>query len=79
MREITLVTDDDLARSRVDPAFRHRLVADNLELLLKELNRLRNGKTDAHRVRQIREGVDLAVQLAEILQRIEQAPASHAS
>ena len=76
MRAIALVTDDDLARSRVDPAFRHRLVADNLELLLGELNRLRSGKTDAQRAKQIREGVDLAVQLAEILQRIEQGPAS---
>jgi hypothetical protein len=74
MRAIALVTDDDLARSRADPEFRHRLVADNLELLLNQLNRLRNGKTDAKRAKQIREGVDLAVQLAEILQRIEQAP-----
>ena len=79
MGEIALVTDDDLARSRVDPAFRHRLVAGNLELLLTELNRLRNGRTDAQHAKQIREGVNLAVQLAEILQRIEQSPASHAS
>jgi hypothetical protein len=79
MRTIALVTDDDLARSRMDPEFRHRLVADNLELLLNQLNRLRNGKTDARRAKQIREGVDLAVQLAEILQRIEQAPVSRAS
>ena len=78
MREIALVTDDDLARSRVDAEFRHRLVADNLELLINQLNRLRNGKTDAHRAKQIREGVDLAVQLAEILQRIEQVPVSRA-
>ena len=60
------------------PEFRHRLVADNLELLINQLNRLRNGKTDTHRVKQIREGVDLAVQLAEILQRIEQVPVSRA-
>jgi hypothetical protein len=78
MREIALVTDNDLARSRVDPAFRHRLVADSLELLLNELNRLRNDKTDAQRAKQIREGVNLAVQLAEILQRIKQTPAPHA-
>ena len=65
MRDIALVTDDDLARARVDPEFRHRLVADNLELLLNELNRLRSGKADAQRTKQIREGVDLAVQLAE--------------
>jgi hypothetical protein len=78
MRDSALVTDDDLARSRVDPAFRHRLVADNLELLLNELNRLRNDRTDAQRAKQIREGVNLAVQLAEILQRIKQTPAAHA-
>jgi len=76
MRAAALVTDDDLARSRVDPEFRHRLVADNLEMLLSELKRLRNGKTDAGRAQQIREGVDLAVQLAEILHRIEHAPVS---
>ena len=79
MREIALVTDDDLTRARVDPEFRHRLVADNLELLLSELNRLRGGKTDRRRAKQIREGVDLAVQLAEILQRIERAPGARAS
>jgi hypothetical protein len=78
MRAIALVTDDDLARSRVDPEFRHRLVADNLELLLNQLNRLRNGKTDVQRAKQIREGVDLAVQLAEILQRIEQGSIARA-
>jgi hypothetical protein len=71
MRDIALITDDVLARARLDPEFRHRLVAGNLELLLTELNRLRSGKTDAKRSRQIREGVDLAVKLAELLQRIE--------
>jgi len=78
MREISLVTDDDLSRARVDPEFRHRLIADNLELLLGELNRLRGGKTNSRRAKQIREGVDLAVQLAEILQRIERVPLSRA-
>jgi hypothetical protein len=80
MRPIALVTDEDLARSRVDPAFRHRLVADNLETLLGELKRLRNGsKTDPLCAKQIREGVDLAVRLAEILQQIEQARIARAS
>ena len=71
MSKAALVTEDDLARSRADPQFRHRLVADNLEILLDELKRLRNSKIDEQRTKQIREGVDLAVQLAEILQRIE--------
>jgi hypothetical protein len=65
-----LVTDADLARARQDPAFRHQLVADNLELLLGELNKLRALKADGVRAKQIREGVDLAVKLADILQRI---------
>jgi hypothetical protein len=78
MRNIALVTDEDLARSRVDREFRHRLVAGNLELLLDHLNRLRNGKTDPHRAKLIREGVDLAVQLADILQRIEQTSSPRA-
>jgi hypothetical protein len=78
MRAVALVTDDDLARSRIDPEFRHRLVAGNLELLVNQLNRLRNGKADPQSVKQIREGVDLAVQLAEILQRIEQGSISKA-
>ena len=78
MRDIALVTDEDLARSRADPEFRHRLVVGNLELLLNQLNRLRNGKADAQNAKQIREGVDLAVQLAELLQRIEQGSASKA-
>ena len=65
-----LVTDADLARARKDPAFRHQLVANSLELLLRELNRLRSAGSDATRARQIREGVDLAVRLADLLQRI---------
>jgi hypothetical protein len=65
-----LVTDAELARARQDPAFRHQLVANSLELLLRELNRLRSAGSDATRARQIREGVDLAVRLADLLQRI---------
>ena len=70
MSETAIVTDDDLARARQDPAFRHQLVADSLELLLRELNRLRSAKSNAARQRQIREGVELAVRLADLLQRI---------
>src|SRR5262245_1478324 len=75
MGEIPLATDDDLSRARVDPEFRHCLVASNLERLLSELNRLRTCKADAQQAKQIREGVDLAVQLAELLQRIERSRA----
>jgi len=74
MSDPALVTDDDLARARLDPAFRHRLVADCLHLLLSELNKLRartGAGADPNSARQIREGVDLAVRLAELLQRVD--------
>jgi hypothetical protein len=70
MSATALVTDADLQRARIDPEFRHQLVAGNLEFLLNQLNRLRSSEADAQSARQIREGVDLAVQLAEILQRL---------
>jgi len=65
-----LVTDADLARARQDPAFHHQLVANSLEMLLRGLNGLRGSANDATSARQIREGVELAVRLADLLQRI---------
>jgi len=59
-----LVTDDDLARARRDPDFRQRFYADNLDLLLEKLNEMRKTGGDAGL---IKEGVDLAVKLAERL------------
>jgi hypothetical protein len=70
MSIVALVTDAELARARLDPIFRHQLVAENLEFLLEKLNRMRSGEVDSRSARQIREGVSLAVQLAELLQRI---------
>ncbi len=70
-----LVTEDDLARARTDPGFRQQLMADNLERLLEALNDMRRSsdiKPDA--ARQIREGVDLAVKLADRLQQNAQNP-----
>jgi hypothetical protein len=72
-----LVTDADLARARHDPVFRQQLVAANLELLIDELNKLRSTQTNAKSARQIREGGDLAVQLAELLQRLGGTPRAH--
>jgi hypothetical protein len=64
-----LVTDEDLARSRTDPAFRQRLMANSLDRLLALLNQMRRASDDnPERARQIREGVDLAVKLADRLQ-----------
>jgi hypothetical protein len=64
-----LVTEDDLARARNDPAFRQKMLAQNLDRLLAALNRMRrNGARDEDTARQIQEGADLAVQLADRLQ-----------
>ena len=71
MSDVALVTDDDLARAKLDPAYRHQLVADSLEMLLSELNRLRARPGVDKNASQIREGVDLAVKLAELLQRVD--------
>jgi len=70
-----LVTEDDLARARTDAAFRQQLFVDNLERLLEALKVMR--KTNAptpEAARQIREGVDLAVKLADRLQAASQDP-----
>ena len=40
-----LVTEDDLARARGDPAFRQQLMADNLDRLLEALNRCARPRT----------------------------------
>jgi hypothetical protein len=73
MSVINLVSDDDLERARQDPAFRHQLVANNLELLLSEINKMRAVRADAMESPQIREAVSLAVKLAELLQKIAAA------
>jgi hypothetical protein len=64
-----LVTDEDLARARGDAEFRHKLMANNLDRLLEALNTLRRAETTSPQdVRHLREGVDLAVKLADRLQ-----------
>jgi hypothetical protein len=59
-----LVTDSDLARARRDPEFRQRFYDDNLDRLLEKLNEMRKTGGDG---RLIKEGVDLAVKLADRL------------
>ncbi|MBS0246757.1 MAG: hypothetical protein JSR61_09060 [Proteobacteria bacterium] len=68
---VDLVTEDDIERARKDPGFRQELLAKNLEQLLAALNLMRrnNGDRDPANAKQIREGVDLAVQLAGRLQK----------
>ena len=70
-----LVSEQDLARARSDAVFRQEMMADNLERLLEALNEMRRSsdiKPDD--ARQIQEGVDLAVKLADRLQQNAQKP-----
>jgi len=70
-----LVSEEDLARARTDDAFRQRLMAESLDRLLALLNDMRRRTdTNPERARQIREGVDLAVKLADRLQIEDKGP-----
>jgi hypothetical protein len=72
MRDFSPVTDADLARARSDRVFRQRLLEQSLEALLAEVKKLRksNPSADAN-AKQLREGVELAVRLAEIIQNAD--------
>jgi hypothetical protein len=75
MPEFPLITDSDLARAREDAEFRQRLLTESLERLLKKLSKLQRDAKNAKRADQVREGVELAVKLADLLRRIaSQAP-----
>jgi len=66
----TLVSEDDIVRARSDPAFRQQFLAQNLDRLLEALEMLRRAQTqDADTVRLVKEGADLAVKLADRLQK----------
>jgi hypothetical protein len=65
-----LATEADLARARIDPEFRRQMMAQSLELLIAALHRARRGAYRPETVRQIQEGTDLAVELADRLQHI---------
>jgi hypothetical protein len=71
MAEFPLITDSDLARARADIDFRQRLLTESLERLLGELGRLQRTTQDATRAGQVREGVELAVKLSDLLRRIK--------
>jgi hypothetical protein len=72
MRDFIVATDKDLERARTDPAFRQQLIAQNLDYLLAALNKMRkaNSNPTAAGATQIREGVQLAVKLADILHKL---------
>ena len=70
-----LVTEDDLARARIDPAFRQQFLAENLDRLLEALKKMRDADhQNADTARHLREGADLAVQLADLLQGTDLGP-----
>jgi hypothetical protein len=70
-----LVTEDELAQARRDPAFRQQLLAQNLDRLLEALEKIRRaGDQNSNTARQLREGADLAVQLADRLQGNDLGP-----
>lgn len=72
MSTFTPVTDADLLRARVDRAFRQRLLEQNLEALLAGMKRLRKAPLpEGAGARQLREGVELAVRLAELIQNAD--------
>ena len=64
-----IVTDEDLGLARRDPAFRRRLIATNLDHLLVALARMQASETasEPEPTRQIQEGVELALKLAQLL------------
>ena len=69
MVEFSTVTDEQLERARHDPAFRRQLLSKNLEFLLARLNQVRHARSaDDVTAKQVREGLDLAVKLANMLQ-----------
>jgi len=72
MSTFSPVTDADLTQARSDPAFRQKLLEQNLEALLAGIKKLRRAAPSAGAgVRQLREGVELAVRLAEMIQNAD--------
>jgi hypothetical protein len=69
MSKFAPVSEQDLARARTDPAFRQRLLSHSMEVLLDGLKRARKSPAaDGEDDDLIREGAQLAVRLAEIIQ-----------
>ena len=71
MNAFSPVTDADLARARSDRAFRQKLLEQSLEALLSRMTRIHGGKPSAGgNARQLREGVEAALRLAELIQNV---------
>jgi hypothetical protein len=65
------VNETELARARSDPGFRQKLLEQSLEALLAGVQKLRNAAPsgNAESTKQMREAIELAVRLAEMIQR----------
>jgi hypothetical protein len=76
MTAFTPVTDADLARARRDPGFRQRLLTEHLDSLVTALNALRGDPqaADPRHAQHIREGVDLAMKLSNLLHELATTP-----
>jgi len=70
MNEPLLISDSDLERARQDAHFRRQLLTESLELLLAELGKLQRAAHNTARADQVREGVELAVKLSNLLRQI---------
>jgi hypothetical protein len=72
MSKFVAVTDDDLARARKDRVFKQALLASSLDQLLTAMHKLKqaNPDADAALTRQIREAVEVAVELADRIRKI---------
>jgi hypothetical protein len=70
MSTFPAITDSDLARARSDPAFRQRLLTQSLDMLLARMQKLRGTAQSVAPGddKRLREGVELAVRLAELIQ-----------
>jgi hypothetical protein len=68
MNRFPAVTDAELARARNDAAFRQKLLQHSLDALLNRLQKERRPRMATASDAQMREGVDLAVKLAELIQ-----------
>jgi hypothetical protein len=69
MSKFVPVSEDELVRARMDPRFRQRLLSQNMEVLLEGLKKARKSSNVAGSGADlIREGAQLAVRLAEIIQ-----------
>ena len=69
MSAFSPVTDAELAHARQDPAFRQKLLTQSLDVLLTGIKKARTASSSSREsAKLIREGVALAVRLAELIQ-----------